>query len=99
MRGDIFIAKSTKDQSCIADTLNIWKKEVPKQDLENEAEVMEGIKMFSKVVVNGSPVLIMVGILLGQSLLSMWGFINVSQILMIIPLISVNLPSNSQNVF
>ena len=37
--------------------------------------------------------------LMGSSMMGVWGMINVSQLLMMIPLMNVNIPGNAQAVF
>jgi hypothetical protein len=41
----------------------------------------------------------LIAALMGSSMMGVWGMINVSQLLMMIPLMNVNLPGNAQAVF
>lgn len=67
--------------------------------MEGEDNLQRGLSISGKIVRSSIPAAFLISYALGKSLLSIWGLINVCQILMLIPLMNINLPSNAQTVF
>ena len=72
-----------------------WTKRIPRQLRDGDQLIVGATGTFSSSVFATILSTALMAALMGSSMMGVWGMINVSQLLMLIPLMNVNLPGNA----
>ena len=76
-----------------------WTQRIPRQLRDSDKLIVRATGRFASGVLTTVLSTALIAALMGSSMMGVWGMINVSQLLMMIPLMNVNIPGNAQAVF